>query len=120
QSSVLSPQSLFPNTTYYFRAGNMTGGTTYYDFTVPQATSTLANRVSNVTLQVFTSSLTVAWAALPASPSSATAEGYLLQASSMSDYSGTLYSSAATGIAASTLTVSGLPTGTTFYLRVGS
>ena len=67
--------------------------------------------------------MTVSWVPSPLSPpdaSSKTAEGYLLQASTAADFSGTLFSSGTPNAALSTLSVTGLAGYTTYYLRVGA
>ena len=121
QAVQLTPQGLFTNTTYYLRAGALWGQSTYYALTTPISTATLASPLSNAAVaRVFVTSVTVNWTALPISPSSSTAEAYLLQASTAADFSGTIFSSVTTNAALSTLTVSGLTTATTYYFRVAS
>ncbi|MEK6536607.1 MAG: fibronectin type III domain-containing protein, partial [Actinomycetota bacterium] len=115
--------SMNPNTTYFLRLwtkdvqGNLSGlsnGTTAVTLAQPP------QNTSQSFLMVGLSSITVAWAALPISPSSSTAEGYLLQASTASDFTGTIVASSTPNISLSTLTVAGLFADTTYYFRVGS
>ena len=121
QANSLSPQGLFFNTTYYLRAGALVNQTTYYANTVPVSTSTLASQPLNpMPARIYITSMTVNWNTLPVSPSSRTAQGYLLQASTAANFTGTLYSSATAGVSLSTLTLSNLSGETTYYLRVGS
>ncbi|MGQ0644390.1 MAG: kelch repeat-containing protein [Elusimicrobiota bacterium] len=111
---------LDPNTTFYLfvRADGSSGSSAYV--TIP-GTSTLANAPQNVQAYgVFDTSLTVTWSALPVSPSSATAEGYLLQVSTDAAFGLLAGSSQTASVSLSTLTVAGLSPGATYYLRVGS
>ena len=95
------------------------------DLTVNSSTGALATLAHPPTaaaasfVTVTFTSVTARWTPLPLSPSSATAQGYVLEASTASDFSGTLSS---TSLLASTdtLAVGGLNNGTTYYLRVGS
>lgn len=113
--------ALSANTTYYLRVGAIFSGTTYYANSVPASTSTLANAVSNPQIYgVFTSSIAANWVALSSGPGNGTAEGYELDIAQTSDFSGTLTSSNTLNVVLSTLTVSGLSSGTTWYARVGS
>ena len=112
---------LSPNTTYYVRVGELADATTYYANTVPVSTSTLANPVTGTQISAFSvPSVTVNWVALPASPSSSTAEGYELDASTDPAFGSIVASSVTTNVNLSTLTVSGLTGATTYYFRVGS
>ena len=70
-------------------------------------------------LEVAYTSATVAWQALPLAPSSAAAEGYLVQFSTAADFTTVAFSSAV-GPGASTATVSGLIFATPYFARVGS
>jgi len=71
---------------------------------------------------VFASSVTVGWARLPAAPQKDSGTGYLLQASTAADFSGTVSSSQTAVLALSTLTVfsPALERNTTYYFRVAS
>ena len=75
------------DTTYYLRVGALYGGTTAYSATI--ATATLTDVVQNaLAFQINSTSITVNWTAL-----SSTAQGYVLQASSASDFSSAVTSS---------------------------
>ncbi|HAH06051.1 MAG TPA: hypothetical protein DCM05_05895 [Elusimicrobia bacterium] len=70
---------------------------------------------------VFMTSMTVAWAARPASPDAESSRGYVLEASS-TDFNGegTIHSSQTLNVLLSTLTIPGLDPNTTYYYRVAS
>ncbi|MFC2091239.1 hypothetical protein ACFLTD_00515 [Elusimicrobiota bacterium] len=111
---------LYPNTTYYlFVRKNKAGSGSAY--VACPATATLADPVTSANIYaVHYTSVTLNWAAHPATPSSSTCEGYIVQASSMSDFSN-IYGSASTAdINITTLTVIGLEQGVTYWFRVGS
>jgi hypothetical protein len=126
QSPTLSAGTLYyteagllPNTTYtrYLSVGNSCGSV----YTSNIATSTLSLAVNGVQLAgLYSSSMTVNWLPLPPTPSSATAEGYTLEASTSPDFTGVIKSSFTSLVPVSTLTVTGLTANTTYYLRVGS
>jgi len=121
QAAVLAPQGLNPNTTYYLRAGALWGQTTYYAYATPRSTSTWSLAPLNAAVaDVFFTSVTVNWSAMALSPSSMSAEGYLVQASTRSNFSGTIYSTATSGVSLSTLTVMNLIPNATYYFRVAS
>ena len=76
-------------------------------------------------LGVFETSAAAAWVALPGTPLSDSASGYILEASSTNfDGTGTVYSSTTLNVVLSTLTVGGpgglLERNATYYFRVGS
>ncbi|MEK7382118.1 MAG: hypothetical protein AAB262_02415, partial [Elusimicrobiota bacterium] len=78
---------------------------------------TLSNPVGQTQVYlVFTTSVTVNWSPVP----STAAIGYVLQASTAPDFTGTVRSSTTLSVSLSTLTVSNLLGDTTYYLRVGS
>jgi hypothetical protein len=120
---ILSPQGLFANTTYYLRAGAVFGAATNYAPSVATAT-TLSPRLSGTRVLVMaTTSASIAWNSLPSAAvqgSSNSSEGYILQASTVPDFSGTLVSSQTPSVAQSTLTLMGLSFGATYYFRAGS
>jgi hypothetical protein len=115
------------NTTYFFRvaAYNWIGELSAY--TTLGSISTLApppSRLASDYFAVYPDSAAIQWAALPASPLSSSAEGYVLEAST-TDFGartpgGLVLSSATSSIAVTTLTLSGINLATTYYLRVGS
>ena len=118
----LTISSLLPNTTYFLKVGSILGATT--SFAAVASTSTLSENATGFDFQgIFFTSVTVTWVPHPAAPpdaSSKTAEGYALQASTASNFSGTLISSSSKGIGTSTLTLTGLGVNTTYFLRAGS
>jgi len=120
-STSLSPQSLIPNTTYFVRVGSLWNGATTYALTTPISTSTWVDLLTNS--QIYTvsyTSVTLNWTAQGVGPGANTSEGYLVQASTASDYSGTIYSSSTTNVVLSTLSVVGLTPATTYFFRVES
>jgi parallel beta-helix repeat protein len=121
--TTLAPQGLLPNTTYFLRAGSLWGQTTVYAQTVV-STATLSKLVSGTTVyQINVTSMVVNWLSLPLAPpeaSSNSASGYLLQASTAADFSGTILSSQTPSVELSTLAISNLVGGTTYFFRVGS
>ena len=113
--------TLDPNTTYYVRAlardmaGNISGVSSY------MSTATLAAVVTGAQVYgVWTTSITVNWASLPVSPSSSTAEGYVLEVSTEPGFVTLWGSSATAGVALSTLTIANLTGGYTYYFRAAS
>ena len=122
-ATVQSVQGLLSNTTYYLRAGALWGPIYVYSPTVI-STSTWSQLAAGTTAyQLSLSSVAVNWIPLPASPpaaSSISAEGYLAQASTAADFSGTVFSSQTAGVSLSTLTLSGLIEGSTYFFRVGT
>jgi len=114
---------LSPNTTYYARAQAQSEDGMLSPFSNVVVLPTLSNPVSipsGAPVSITSGSITEGWAALPASPSSATCEGYELDVSTTNFASGTVYSSTTFSGLASTLSVSGLNTGTTLYMRVAT
>ncbi len=122
--STLAPQGLDPNTTYYLRAGALWDPTTYYANTTPESTSTLANQAEDTQVyKVYITSITVNWKPLPTEEqegSSSTCEGYVLQASTKTNFVPLWDSSSTTGVSLSTLTIGNLTGDNTYYFRVGS
>ncbi|MBI4424015.1 MAG: hypothetical protein HY554_09830, partial [Elusimicrobia bacterium] len=124
--STLTVNGLAANTTYFFRVGSLNHAGAR-NFVTMGSTPTLANPPAAIAphfLQIHESSISVRWAASPAAPSSASAAGYLLEASS-TDFGGlapggVVLASATPGVALSTLSVQGLQANTTYYFRVGA
>jgi len=111
------------NTTYYFYLWTQDPALNWSSLSNGATTVTLANPVNAATglpLSITASSVTVKWAALPATPQASTCEGYELEVSTTNFASGTVYSSTTFSELASTLAVAGLNTGTTMYLRVAT
>ena len=113
-ASPLSVSILSPDTTYYLRAGALWDQATYYNPVVVFATSTLAlPPAAPVVLAVQPNSAVASWGAVAA-------QGYLLEASTASAFTGIVLSSSSSGLQVSTLTVGGLLQNTTYYFRAGS
>ena len=111
---------LVANTTYFVRVGALYNGATTYINTVPNSTSTLTSQLSAA--QVFanyTTSITVNWTAMTVGTGTNTSEGYRLEASTATDFSGTIFFSSNTTPTVSTLTVNGLTSNVAYYLRAG-
>ncbi|RLE37229.1 hypothetical protein DRJ17_07005, partial [Candidatus Woesearchaeota archaeon] len=118
-SLTVSEPALHTNTIYYLRAGAIWGSTTWYAQTL--SSSTLAESVASVQFEeVFITSISVSWPVLPQTPSSSTCEGYRLDASTSSDFYGTIFSSSTPSVNVATLTVTGLSPNTTYYFRIGT
>ena len=114
--------NLDANTTYYFRMGalNLWENPNYG---VGDSTVTLAQTVSigNVDTIPSSRSITVRWVPLVDSPQKDSCEGYLLEASTISSFTGAvIYSSSAFDSSVSTLIVSDVWPNTTYYMRLGS
>ena len=118
-SKVLAP--LTRNTVYYYRVGtlNWNGAA---DLTGTRGLTTLAAKPQNlVRLAVTDGSAALGWTAMPASPASASAFGYQLEASTANFSQGaTVISSTSYGVARSTLSITTLDPNTTYYFRTSS
>ena len=122
QSSLIIG-GLEANTTYFMRLEGLNWAGSTGPYTALGSTPTLALAPTALTttfLDVYFASATVAWTALPTSPSTSSCEGYELDASTASDFSGTIYSSITYAVADSTLSIANLDLSTTWYFRVGS
>ncbi|MBU2574932.1 MAG: hypothetical protein KKH28_12730, partial [Elusimicrobia bacterium] len=109
------------NTIYYFRLWTKDDVGTYSGLSNGATASTLAEPVISTQIySVFYTSVTLNWLPHPLSPSSATCEGYKLQASTAPDFTGVVYSSVTSSVNVSTLTLEALGTNTTYYFRAGS
>ena len=113
---VQTASGLASNTTYYFAVkGADTAGNTGY-LSNGSAAATLTDVLTGIQIvDVYQSSVTLSWSGLGAG----NAEGYLLQASTMSDFSSTIRSSATADVSQTTLTVANLRRGKLTYFRVG-
>jgi hypothetical protein len=112
---------LSANTTYFFRVNAVNNEGLATAYVNLGSTSTLAAAVSGTQVAgVWMTSITVNWLPLPSSPPEQTAEGYVLEYSTNSDFNTLWGSSRTTVIALSTLTAVGLTGGYTYYHRVGS
>ncbi|MFH1618970.1 MAG: hypothetical protein ABIG11_03610, partial [bacterium] len=119
-ASSLTVPGLSTNTVYYLRAGPVFNGTTIYAFTSPTDRSTLAPPLADLQIaEVFETSATLNWRALPASPQEETAEGYRLATSTSPVFAGAIISSDTGGVGLSTLTLTALIPNTSYYFRAG-
>lgn len=113
--------NLAANTTYYFRLWSANVGLNYSPVSNGTTTSTLSDPVSSTRVyQVFGTSAALNWQALPSAPSSSTSEGYEVDASTASNFTGTIFSSITENVSLSTLSLTGLTYNTSYYFRVGS
>jgi len=113
--------TLNENTKYYYRAGALFNGTTFYTNSTPWLQSTLALPLNVQPITgVFSSSITVPWIPLAPSPPNATAERYRLEASASPAFEPVLFSSYTDTISATQLSLTGLDPNTTYYLRAGT
>jgi hypothetical protein len=113
--------ALRPNTTQYFRvvakdaAGNISLPSS------SRSTVTLAKTATNLLVDgIYFSSITYSWTPHPVSPSSETAKSYVVQISTLSNFSLVTASSSLSDIQTSSWTPNGLYGNTTYYFRVGS
>jgi len=105
---------LNPNTLYYFRHGSIFNGATSYIETLPYYKYTLPNYVSGANISgVYISSITLSW--IPV-----TCNGYRIEASTATDFSGVIFSSSTLDQNISSLSIFSLNPNTSYYLRIGS
>ncbi|HOW89270.1 MAG TPA: fibronectin type III domain-containing protein, partial [Elusimicrobiales bacterium] len=117
--SSVTLSGLDRNSAYYYRVGSLNiSGAMNSDYV--RSFTTLTSTTGLTLLDRSTQTARLAWTALPQSPSSATAAGYLLEASSTGFSGGTVLSTATGDITLSTLGVSGILANTTYYFRVGT
>ena len=110
------------NTTYYYKVGSINPyGAINWGYN--RSFTTLSAQPQDLQFTgtgVGIQTATLGWTALPASPASATADGYRLEASSTNFNSGVYLTTATYNILNSTLTLSGLDANTTYYFRVAA
>ncbi|MFA6578493.1 MAG: fibronectin type III domain-containing protein, partial [Elusimicrobiota bacterium] len=120
----LTVAGLDKNTTYYLRVAALNWNS-HPQFASAGSTITKAALITNLQVySLYETSATLNWVKLPASPQSATCEGYRLQASS-TDFGalspgGTILSSMTPNVNLSTLSLTGLLASTTYYFRAGA
>ncbi|KKW28261.1 MAG: UDP-glucuronate decarboxylase, partial [Candidatus Uhrbacteria bacterium GW2011_GWD2_52_7] len=86
-SQYYTLDGLSANTSYYFRLWTKDSSANYSPLSNGATAATLTNPVTGTqVISVYFSGATVSWNALPVSPSSATCEGYILQASTSEVY----------------------------------
>lgn len=122
--SAINTKDLPPlerNTTYYYFIGslNWNGAPNFDDL---HTFTTLASRPQNLLLSAIDhNSASLSWTALPASPPTAAALAYTLEASSTNfNGTGAAVSSATTNMLDNSLVLSPLDANTTYYFRIGS
>ncbi|MCB4757036.1 MAG: fibronectin type III domain-containing protein, partial [Elusimicrobia bacterium] len=116
---------LVPNTTHYFYLWTSDSKPNWSSISNGATVATLANPVSDVSLlSIATGSASFTWTALPEEPSSSTANGYLVEASSTNfgaiSAGGINLSSTVAGVVLNTVTISDLVPNATYYFRVAS
>ncbi len=111
---------LDPNTTYYYEVGSLNINGAMNSDGIRNFTTLAVQPQGLHLISADTQTASLDWTALPAGPSSATALGYRLEASSSNFNGGTVLTTATYNIAESTLTVSDLDPNTTYYFRVGT
>jgi hypothetical protein len=112
---------LAANTTHFFRIWTADSNTNWSSVSNATSAVTHAQWVSNIGIgSLYVSSITFSWTPLALSPSSFTAEGYHVLASTRSDFA-LLYDSATlTDVSQSTWTIFNLTGEVTYYFRIGS
>jgi len=115
-------QGLMSNTTQYFRVQSYnSANVTDHSWVALSSASTLTKQVTGTGFAgVYTTTVTVGWAALPVIQQSDSCEGYLVDASTAPDFTGLVLSSATASPTLGSLTVQNLFADATYYFRVGS
>lgn len=107
------------NSVYYYRIGTLNlNGAMNSDYT--RSFTTLASTTNLVLLERNTQTAMLAWDALPQSPSSASAAGYRLEASTTNFSGGVSLTTSTYDVRLSTLTVQNVLANTTYYFRMGT
>jgi hypothetical protein len=115
--------NVLPNTTYYLRVAAIGIGGPVSSYSDTRSTSTLTDvpgSAATTFIGSFASSTTVQWTGLPSAPQEASCEGYRVDASTASDFTGALVSAFSPSAAVQSLTVEGLTEDTTYTFRVGA
>ncbi|MDA8242660.1 MAG: fibronectin type III domain-containing protein [Elusimicrobia bacterium] len=124
QLSTLSINTLYPNTTYYFRAGSLNkANAPNYGTYLSSVTLALPVSAALTASYADPQRITVSFTPLPASPQAFACEGYRLEGSSAPFGSGaTVFSSATYAYqdGLRTLAIGGLRPNTTHYLRLAT
>jgi phosphodiesterase/alkaline phosphatase D-like protein len=126
-SETLGTSALFTgltaNTTHYLRVSALNHNSVPSPPSVSDSTATLSNEPATVAQpfpEVFSSSVTLAWTALPAAPPQDACEGYVAQASTAADFTGLRLEARTANPVAASLAVTTLIPGATYHFRVGS
>lgn len=111
---------LFSNTTYYYKIGSLNQNNAP-NFTQSYLTTLTLKPQNFQLISIADLSAAFGWTAFPPSPSSYSATGYALEASS-TNFNGTgiIHSSTTYDISLSTLTLATIDANTTYYFRVGA
>ena len=105
---------LTPNTGYYFRHASIFNGAPAYIGASPYYMYTFTNKVTGQALQnVYISSAALSW-------NTVSCNGYQVEASTRSNFTGTVYASTTYDSSSAGLTVSALTPNTSYYFRTGS
>ncbi|TPW21595.1 MAG: hypothetical protein FD126_529, partial [Elusimicrobia bacterium] len=117
----VSGGGLLRNTTYYVRVQAVDAGFRRSSWSLEESVTTPALPPGGSAVSaVFFSSATVSWTPLAAVPPHETGEGYRVEASTASNFTGTVRMASTSVNAASSALLTGLDAGTTYYFRVGS
>ncbi|HXS99818.1 MAG TPA: fibronectin type III domain-containing protein, partial [Elusimicrobiota bacterium] len=119
-ATSLAASGLLANTTYFLSVRSLNWNGAANPAPVLSASSLALPAAPAAFTKVYTTSATIAWTALPASPSTQTAEGYQVEASSVSDFTGDVFLASATPVGTNTLTITDLLPGTTYAFRLGT
>lgn len=121
--STLTISTLYPNTTYYFRAAALNNDNVpNYSSVISSITMALPVSAGLTYTRALPQSIIVNFTPLPQSPQAFACEGYVLQASTTNFSGGTVFSSATYTYQAGqrSLTVDGLSPNNTYYLRLAT
>lgn len=124
-ATSLAANGLLANTTYFLVARSLNWNGAANSASVLVESSLALPAAPAAFTKVYTTSATISWTARPASPSTQTAEGYQVEASSApaagaSDFTGDVFFASATPVGTNTLTVENLLPGTTYTFRLGT
>src|SRR6185312_13204574 len=124
-ATSLAASGLLANTTYFLSTRSLNWNGAANAAALLASSSLALPAAPSVFTKVYTTSATISWTARPASPSTQTAEGYQVEASSApaagaSDFTGDVFFASATPVGTNTLTVQDLLPGTTYTFRLGT
>jgi len=112
---------LFLNTSYYFRVQTVDSGLRRSTWSDEFVYATLARPITGGDFKmVADTSMTVTWVPHPAAPPWDSAAGYKVMVSTAEDFSGTVHSSTTWDVGVTTLTITGLNMGATYWVNVGA
>ena len=118
--STLTYTGLDSNTTYYFRVGSLNQNyqANYSDY-IQTVTLSIPYSYEQLGIDKTTTSITIYFPSLPSAPESLSASGYILLASTSSDFSNA-QSAVSYNINTSNLKIDNLRPNTTYYLKLGT